>query len=167
MKKKTIFKRILLVLLLAFVVMQFFRIDKTNPPVVEADDFISITQPSAEVEKILRTACYDCHSNETVYPWYSNIAPVSWMLEDHIEEGREHLNFSKWGTFELKKQNHKLDECAEEVEEGEMPLNSYTWTHGDASLSDKQKKTLADWFKSCMVARDQPTQTDHQEEEHD
>lgn len=164
MKKKTIFKRILLVLLLAFVVMQFFRIDKTNPPVVEADDFISITQPSAEVEKILRTACYDCHSNETVYPWYSNIAPVSWMLEDHIEEGREHLNFSKWGTFELKKQNHKLDECAEEVEEGEMPLNSYTWTHGDASLSDKQKKTLADWFESCMVA---PGQTDPQEEEHD
>lgn len=151
MKRKRIFKRILLVLLLIFVVMQFFRIDKTNPPVVEGEDFIAVAQPDAEMEKILRSACYDCHSNETNYPWYSNVAPVSWMLKDHIEEGREHLNFSKWGSFPLKKQNHKLHECAEEVEEGEMPLNSYTWTHGDASLSSAQKEKLAAWFESLMA----------------
>ncbi len=149
-KKKSLFKKILLVLLAVFVVMQFFRIDKTNPAVVKSNDFIAVTAPPADVEKILRTACYDCHSNETVYPWYSNVAPVSWMLEHHVEEGREHLNFSEWGSFPLKKQNHKLHECAEEVEEGEMPINSYTWTHGDASLSAAQKKTLADWFEAQM-----------------
>lgn len=147
-KKKSLIKRILLVLLLVIIVMQFFRIDKNNPPVVKSEDLISITKPPAEIEKMLRSACYDCHSNETVYPWYSNVAPVSWMLEHHVEEGREHLNFSKWGTLSVKKQNHKMHECAEEVAEGEMPMNSYTWTHSDASLSATQKKTLSDWFNS-------------------
>lgn len=150
MNRKKIFKRLLLVLLGVFVVLQFFRIDKTNPPVVKEQDFIAITAPPDNIETILRAACYDCHSNETRYPWYSNVAPVSWWLKHHVDEGREHLNFSAWGTFPLKKQDHKLDECAEEVEEGEMPMSSYTITHGDAKLSDAQKKELAQWFKSQM-----------------
>ena len=154
-KRKGVFKKILIVLLVIFGVMQFFRINKTNPKVEKAKDFLAIAQPPADIEKIIRSACYDCHSNETVYPWYSNVAPVSWFLEHHIEEGREHLNFSVWGDYPEKKANHKLHECEEEVEEGEMPLNSYTWTHGDAKLSSEQKEKLADWFKSQMTAADE------------
>ncbi|OFZ52417.1 MAG: cytochrome C [Bacteroidetes bacterium RIFCSPHIGHO2_02_FULL_44_7] len=152
MKRKKIFKRILLVLLLVFIVMQFFRADRDNPKFEVSNDFIAITDPPKEIESLLRNACYDCHSNETRYPWYSNVAPISWWLQDHVEEGREHLNFSNWGSFVLKKQNHKLHECAEEVEEGEMPLSSYTLTHGDANLSAKQKKDLAEWFEDQMIS---------------
>ncbi len=150
MKKRKNLKRVLVVLLLVFVVMQFFRIDKSHPKLKKRQDFIVMTKPPADVEKLLRSACYDCHSFETEYPWYSNVAPVSWFLEDHIDEGREHLNFSVWGTYKKKKQNHKLHECAEEVEEKEMPLDSYTWTHGDAKLSSKDQKKLAEWFEGEM-----------------
>lgn len=150
-KRKGIFKYILISLLVIFVIMQFFTINKTNPKVEKAKDFIALAKPPADIEKMIRTACYDCHSNETEYPWYSNIAPVSWWLEHHIEEGREHLNFSVWGDYPVKKANHKLHECEEEVEEKEMPLDSYTWSHGDAKLSDAQRTKLADWFKSQMT----------------
>lgn len=150
-KRKGMFKKVLIGLLIVFGVMQFFRIDKTNPKVDKAKDFLAITQPPADIDKLIRSACYDCHSNETVYPWYSNVAPVSWFLEHHIEEGREHLNFSVWGDYAEGKANHKLHECEEEVEDGEMPLNSYTWTHGDAKLSSEQKEKLAHWFKAQMT----------------
>lgn len=158
MKRKKFFKRFLLLLLLAFIVMQFFRPDRSNPKFEASNDLIAMTNPPKEIESLLRNACYDCHSNETRYPWYSNVAPVSWWLQNHIEEGREHLNFSNWGTFEVKKQNHKLHECEEEVEEGEMPLKSYTWTHGDAKLTSQQKKELAEWFEAQMT--EEPAATD-------
>jgi len=141
-------KKIGLILLGVFVVMQFFRITKTNVPVVASNDFIEITNPSPEVKEILKSACYDCHSNESRYPWYSEVAPVSWWLQHHIDEGKEHLNFSIWGTYSEKRADHKLEECAEEVEEGEMPLNSYTWTHSDARLTAEQKELMEDFFNS-------------------
>ena len=162
--KKTV-KRVLLVLLLVFVVIQFFRIDRTNPEVVKNNDLIAMTNPSEEVETILRSACYDCHSNETEYPWYSNVAPVSWWLKHHIDEGREHLNFSEWGTYPEKKRNHKLDECAEEVEEGEMPLPSYTWTHSNAKLSSEQIDLMEDWFESQMTAGGEGEDEDEDEDD--
>lgn len=140
-------KKILLVLLIAFIGIQFIRIDKSTPEVNAADDFIAMTKPSEEVEQILRSACYDCHSYETEYPAYAEIAPVSWWLGEHIEDGRKHLNFSIWGTYEVKKADHKLEECIEEVEEGKMPLDSYTITHGDAKLTEEQIETLNDFFK--------------------
>lgn len=140
-------KKILIALVLVFVVIQFFRIDKENPTVEEGKDFLVMVDASEEVSTILRSACYDCHSYETEYPWYSNIAPVSWWLQHHIEEGREHLNFSIWGDYSAKKADHKLEECAEEVEEDEMPLNSYTWTHSDAKLSKDEKQLLIEFFE--------------------
>lgn len=151
MKKRKTLKRIVLVLLAVFVVMQFFTIDKSHPKIIKKQDFISMTKPPKDVKKLLRDACYDCHSYETKYPWYSNVAPVSWWLEDHIVEGREHLNFSIWGTYKDKRRNHKLHECAEETEEYKMPLDSYTITHGDAKLSSDDRKKLAEWFESKMV----------------
>lgn len=151
MKRKKSIRIVLLVVLGVFVVMQFFRIDKSHPEIAARHDFIKQTKPPKDIEKILRSACYDCHSYETEYPWYAEVAPVSWWLDDHIKEGREHLNFSEWGKFKKKLKNHKLHECAEETEEQKMPLSSYTLTHGDAKLSTDQRKKLAEWFESQMT----------------
>ena len=139
-------KKILIGVVIVLVGIQFIRIDKTNPPVDASKDFMTITDPPEEVEKLIRTSCYDCHSNESTYPWYSNIAPVSWWVKDHINEAREELNFSEWGTYEWKRTDHKLEECAEEVDEGEMPLKSYLIAHSEARLSDEDRAKLVDWF---------------------
>lgn len=146
MSKKV--KTILLGLIGLLLVIQLFQIDKTNPPVRLEEDFIQIKQPPANVENILRTACYDCHSHETAYPWYTSVAPISWWIRHHINEGREHLNFSTWAQYDADRHDHKLEECEEETREGEMPLDSYTWVHSEAQLTDQQRKELADWFAS-------------------
>ena len=96
---------------------------------------------------MLRSACYDCHSHETSYPWYSNLAPVSWWLKNHVNEGREHLNFSVWADYNAKKADHKLEECFEEVAKEGMPLKSYPLTHPEARLSEEQRAKLVTWFK--------------------
>lgn len=146
-------KNILLVLLGLLLVLQFIRPD-TSVPTVEADqDLCEMLQPPAEVETLLKNACYDCHSYETRYPWYSQIVPVSWWLNNHVQEGREHLNFSTFGTLSPRNRAEALEEAAEEVEEGEMPLNSYTWTHADARLSAEQKNALTTWLKRASRQR--------------
>lgn len=141
-------KNILKVIVALLVIIQFFTIDKTTTPVDTTKDFISVTQPPAKVAEIIKTSCYDCHSNQTNYPWYTNVAPVSWWVGHHIEEGKEHLNFSKWADYSEKKADHKLEEFYEEVEEGEMPLESYTIVHGEAKLSQEDKELLISWVKS-------------------
>lgn len=143
-------KKIIFGLIVLLVLIQFIRIDKTNPPVNKSIDFITLTKPSPEVQGILLTSCYDCHSNETTYPWYTNVAPLSWWLKHHINEGREHLNFSEWGNYPEKRQQHKLEECVEEVNEGEMPLSSYTITHKDAILSPAQQEALSAWMTTLI-----------------
>lgn len=139
---KKVLKKIGLGLILAIVVIQFFRIDKTTPQYEPSDDFIAQTTPPTDVEIILRDACYDCHSFETKYPWYSNVAPISWWMKDHIDEGREHLNFSVWRRYEMKRKTHKLEECWEEVEKGKMPLDDYLYTHEEAELSKEEKNNF-------------------------
>ena len=141
-------KKIGIVIVLLIVVIQFFRIDKINPTVISSNDFIVMKSPTEEIATMIKTSCYDCHSNETKYIWYSNIAPISWWLKHHVDEGREELNFSEWGTYSEKRKDHKLEECVEELEEGEMPLKPYLWTHGDAKLTKDQKEKLMNWFDS-------------------
>ncbi|MDH5366140.1 MAG: heme-binding domain-containing protein [Cyclobacteriaceae bacterium] len=143
-------KKIVIALGLVLVIIQFFRIDKENPSYEMENDFIMITNPPELVKGILKNSCYDCHSFETKYPWYTNVAPVSWWIKHHINEGRDELNFSEWATFELKRKNHKLDEIVEMVEEGEMPMSSYTWMHSEARLTDEQKTALINWTKSLQ-----------------
>jgi hypothetical protein len=145
-------KKILYTLLIVFVILQFAQIDKTNPEINKADDFIEINNPPEEIATIIKTSCYDCHSYESTYPWYTSVAPISWWVKHHIDEAREELNFSKWSTLTAKKKDHKLEELAEEVEEGEMPLTSYTLIHGEAKLSAEQKTLLVDWFKTIRKA---------------
>lgn len=140
-------KKILTVLLVAFIIIQFFPIDKTNPAPTPGMDFLKIKTVPEDVAKIINNSCYDCHSNETKYPWYSNIAPVSWFLKNHIDEGRKELNFSTFAIYEPKTQAHKLQECIEMVEKKEMPMESYFVGHQDAKLTDEQRKLLTDYFK--------------------
>ncbi len=140
-------KKILYGLIAIVIIIQFFRIDKTNPNIKIENDFIEISSPPEEITAVLKSSCYDCHSNETKYPWYTNIAPVSWWVKHHINEGREELNFSNWGRFKDKRKDHKLKEAIEVIEEGEMPMDSYTWIHDEAKLSAEQKTLLIDWLK--------------------
>jgi hypothetical protein len=105
---------------------------------------------SSEVEAILQPACYDCHSNLTRYPWYANIQPVASWLAHHVDEGKSELNFSEFTKRRPAVQNHKLEEIIEMVKDGSMPLNSYTWTHHDARLTDAQKQTLVAWAQAGM-----------------
>ena len=102
----------------------------------------------ADLAIMIKSACYDCHSNKSKHPWYSSIAPVSWWIYDHVEEGREHLNFSEWANYSAERKAHKAEECIEEVEEGEMPMWSYQIAHSEARLSDEELSTLMDWFSS-------------------
>ncbi len=140
-----IVKKIAIALLVVLVGMQFFRPDKNQAEGDYVAAFVAETQPSPEVQGILKSACYDCHSANTNYPWYSNVAPISYWLADHIEEGKEHLDFSDWANYTDKKKDHKLEELVEEVKEGEMPLNEYTWTHADARLTQEQITALLTW----------------------
>lgn len=104
----------------------------------------------SEVGAILETACYDCHSNKTRYPWYANIQPVASWLAHHVEEGKDELNFSEFTKRRVAVQNHKFEEIIEVVKEGEMPLDSYTWMHKGARLSEQQRQTLTAWAQSNM-----------------
>ena len=142
---KKVLKIVAIVLIAAFIVVQFFRPDRTNPPVVQAETLESSVPVPENVEQILKRSCNDCHSNQTIYPWYSNISPFSWLLQQHIDEGRQKLNFSVWNTFDAKKKARKLDEVCDQITTGEMPLNQYLWIHRDAKLSDEDKKLLCDW----------------------
>ena len=109
-----------------------------------------MTSANSEITNTLKIACYDCHSNQSAYPWYTNIAPVSWWVKNHINEGSHHLNFSEWGTYSEKRKKHKLEECIEMVEEGEMPIDSYLWTHSDAKLTKEEKEALISWVNKAM-----------------
>jgi hypothetical protein len=141
-------KKILWILFGGFLLIQFFRPNFQNPPIDPSLDFEKTNNPPPAVLSILKSACYDCHSNETVYPWYAQIAPVSWWLANHINEGRENLNFSEFGRLAMEDQQEILGEAAEVVQEGEMPLPSYTWTHPKATLSPDEKSTLVQWLQT-------------------
>jgi hypothetical protein len=142
-----IIKKLLILLLIVFIVIQFFRPQKNISDTIPATDFIAMTKPSPQIEATLRAACYDCHSNNTNYPWYSELAPVSFVIAEHVKDGKKHLNFSEWDTYSAKKKAHKLEELVEEVEEGHMPEESYTWMHAEAKLTEAQISELTNWAK--------------------
>ncbi|UOE41788.1 heme-binding domain-containing protein [Chryseobacterium suipulveris] len=140
-------KKILVILLVAFVLIQFFQIDKTNPAPTPQMDFLNIKKTPESTANLIRNGCYDCHSNETKYPWYSNVQPIAWFLKNHIDEGRQKLNFSTFATYEPKRQAHKLDEAVEMIEKGEMPMQSYILNHPEAKFTEAQKQELIKYFK--------------------
>jgi hypothetical protein len=145
-----IVKSILISMSVALVIAQFFGPAKNDGDMATVAAFIAETNPPEDVKKILETTCFDCHSAKTSYPWYNAITPINYYLEEHIKDGQKHLNFSKWNEYSLKKKEHKMDELHEEVAEGEMPLNSYTWLHADANLNSRQIAAVVAWGKKVQ-----------------
>ena len=145
-----IVKNILISISVVLVLAQFFGPKKNDGDMATVAAFMTETNPPEDVKKILETACFDCHSSKTSYPWYNAITPVNYYLEEHIRDGQKHLNFSKWSAYSLKKKAHKMDELYEEVEEGEMPLKSYTWLHADANLTTEQIAAVVKWGKKVQ-----------------
>ena len=149
-------KWVVMVLLCAFVVIQFWRPARSNPPVDQSLTLQAHQQLSPQVAGILDRSCQDCHTNTTRWPWYTNVAPVSWFIVDHVEEGRKELNLSEWGKLPPDRRQKKLHEICEQVEEGFMPLGTYTPLHPGSELSPADKKALCDWAnaeRSRVVAR--------------
>jgi mono/diheme cytochrome c family protein len=135
-------QRVVMIVLAVLVLIQLVPVPRSNPAVEE-----EVAAPP-QVKEILRRSCYDCHSNETVWPWYSRVAPVSWQLAYHVREARRHLNFSTWNRYDAGKRSHKLGEVWEEVEEGEMPLPIYLPMHPGARLSQADRDAIRDWVAS-------------------
>ena len=145
------FKKILYLLLISFIVIQFLQINKT-PNNALSGDIKTKYSVSESLDKTLKVACNDCHSNETKYPWYASIQPIGWWLQAHMNEGKKHLNFSNFTERRIAYQNHKFEEIIEMVEKKEMPIPSYTWLglHPEAKLTDPQRQEIIDWAKSNM-----------------
>lgn len=140
-----IIKFIIIALVILFVGIQLKRPARTNPASDESQSIEAHTQITPQVKDILDRSCRDCHSNRTEWPWYTNVAPVSWWITDHVNEGRRKLNLSEWGRLDPDLQGKKLRQICDEVADGAMPLSSYLPMHPKAKLSEQDKKTLCDW----------------------
>ncbi len=140
-------KKIVLIILAVFILIQFVRPEKNNSQ-NETNSIEIVMEVPTEVQQILKTSCSDCHSNNTAYPWYSEIAPVSWYLASHVNEGKEHLNFSEWALYNENQKNHIIEDLLEELEEKKMPLKSYLIVHENAKMTAEQYKILINWVKT-------------------
>ena len=158
-------------LIILLFILQFFQINKTNPKVKPEEDFLAINKTEASTAKLIKDACYDCHSYETKYPFYTYVVPLSWWINNHIVNGRKEMNFSIWATYSAKKADHKLGESAEMVSEKKMPLKSYLIAHSEAKLSPEQQKQLSDYFNSLRTSgsekADSGAKNEKQEDEED
>lgn len=143
-------KKIFLFLLIVLIAIQFIRPAKNHSDKVSPNDItLHYTVPDT-VLAILKTSCYDCHSNNTRYPWYNRVQPVAWWLNNHVREGKRELNFSEFASYPLTKQAKKLKNTVKQVKGGGMPLDSYLWIHKDAKLEQGQKDTLIQWANSLQ-----------------
>ena len=143
-----IIKKISIVLLLIFILIQFIRPEKNTATGTGKNDIATKYPVPDSVQAILKVACYDCHSNNTRYPWYAQIQPVGWWLSNHIKDGKRGLNFSEFTSYRIIKQFHRLDDINELVKKNEMPLSSYTLIHTDAKLTQQEKNILAKWTET-------------------
>ena len=146
-----ILKKTALALLVLLLAMQFFRPEKNIDSSDHMALFMTETYPPKKVKEVLAHSCTDCHSDHTDYPWYNAVAPVSYWLAHHIDEGKEELNFSEWASYNRDKKAHKMEAVAEMIEKGEMPLKEYTWAHAKARLTDEQKKAVISWARSSKA----------------
>lgn len=143
-------KKILIWTVVIFGLMQLIPIDRTNKPIDKKQNFVDVFQPPKQVQEILKNACYDCHSNEVYYPKYAYVAPVSWSIKHHINEGRERANFSEWTRYNQEQKDYILDDIIESMERKEMPLKGYIPMHPKANLTNTQRKVFTDYFKALQ-----------------
>lgn len=158
MNLRRLVKWVLIVLVVGFLLIQFVPYGRAhdNPPVVSEPVW-----DSPQTRELAQRACFDCHSNQTVWPWYSNVAPVSWLVERHVVEGRESLNFSNWAG------SHEVDEMGETVREGEMPMANYVVLHREARLSDAERAALDTGLERTAAQSPAPAGGDHDGEDDD
>lgn len=147
-------KKIGLILLAGIIVIQFIRPERNEGQVYAAAHISKVVDVPAEVKNILERSCNDCHSNNTNYPWYFRTQPLAWWLAHHIEEGKDELNFSEFGSYSLKRKLHKLEEIAEMVKEGEMPMGAYTFIHRSAQLTEQEKEVVINWALNAKASLD-------------
>ena len=148
MRMLKLLKWLVVVVACLFVAAQFKRPARTNPPVDESQTIFARTQMTPEVSAIVDRSCRDCHSNKTVWPWYTNVAPISWFITDHVNEGRQNLSLSEWGKYEKDRQGKKLQQMCDEVTDGAMPLSVYTPLHPGSKLTPDQVTTLCAWTEA-------------------
>lgn len=137
-----ILKFTVLALLVLLLGIQFIPTKRNHSEVLPKTDFMLVNDIPKQLEKTIKTSCYDCHSNNTEYPWYNKVQPVAWFLEDHVEQGKEELNFNEWEGYSSRRKNSKLKSIISQIEDDEMPLDSYTLIHRDAKLSEGDKKDV-------------------------
>jgi hypothetical protein len=145
-------KRIILLLLVILVVIQFFRPQKNLSITPSKVDIATQYAVPDNVTEILKHSCYDCHSNNTVYPWYFAIQPVAWWMQNHVNDGKRKLDFSEFASYTPKKQFHKMNDIIEQIKKDEMPLDSYLWIHRYAKLSEDQKNSILKWADSLGIS---------------
>lgn len=150
-----VFIKIVLGILLLFVLMQFIPVDRTLKPIDRKLNFVEVNQTPSKITQILKTSCYDCHSNETVYPDYAYVAPISWSVNHHIKEGREHLNFSEWGSYNADLKKSMLENAVKTIGNREMPLPGYIAFHPEANLSTAERELLKLYFEQQL--KDEPS----------
>ncbi|MGJ8593773.1 MAG: heme-binding domain-containing protein [Aquaticitalea sp.] len=141
-----IFKIIAWILLIAFVGIQFIPTERNQSDVVPKTDFLLVNNTPQNLATLLKKSCYDCHSNNTEYPWYNKIQPTTWYLEDHIRHGKGEFNFNLWDELSDRRKSSKLKSIISQIENDEMPLESYTWIHRDAIFSESEKDTLISYM---------------------
>lgn len=140
-------KKVGIAISIAFIAIQFIQPAHNSSGQVLAIDFLNLYNAPKSVNNIVYHACYDCHSNNTNYPWYSNIQPIAWMMENHIKKGKEVLNFSEFGNYTSRKQNSKLQSVMNSIKDGTMPISSYKLMHKEAQLSKNEKEIVINWIR--------------------
>ena len=141
-----IVKIILLILLVAFVGIQFIPTERNQTDIVPVTDFMLVNNVPNNIKNKLQVSCYDCHSNNTKYPWYNKIQPVAWFLEEHVKNGKAELNFSEWGSLSSRRKASKLRSIIKQIESEEMPLDSYTLIHKDAKFSNEETNEIINFI---------------------
>jgi hypothetical protein len=154
-------KKIGLLVLLLFIAIQFIQPESNKNDRLLATDISKVVSIPDSIRKILESACYDCHSNNTDYPWYVNIQPIGWLMARHIRKGKEDLNFSEFGSYTIRRQISKLKSIADQIKDGEMPLASYKWMHKSACLGQDKKAMITNWarqFEDSLSAKNQSSE---------
>ena len=144
------FFKILLWSVVVFTLIQFIPVDRTNPPIQPSQNFVNVEQTPQKISEILKNSCYDCHSFETKYPKYAYVAPISWSVKHHINEGREHVNFSIWTTYNRNLKKNIMEKAILTIEDGKMPMPGYVAQHPEARLSEAERKILINYFEVVL-----------------
>jgi hypothetical protein len=148
-------RKILIALVAVLIIIQFLQPGKNIAEGISENDITKVYEVPGNVLKTFQQKCYDCHSQNTHYPWYYNIQPIGWWMDYHVREGKDELNFSEFKTYDTKRANHKLEELAEVVNEGSMPLQSYIWMHGDAKVTSEEAQSIISWVESLGIVTEE------------